>query len=54
MDQYNDSAVEASGDLVVTGDMQASESVARMVAYSSPYIFWLTVVGLSAGIVMLQ
>ena len=54
MDQYNERAVEASGDLAVSGEFQASESVSRMVAYSSQYIFWVTVVGLSAGIFLLQ
>ena len=54
MDTYRERAAQAPGDLTVAADFEASESVSRMVAYSSPYIFWVTVVGLSAGILMLQ
>ncbi len=54
MDQYNERAAEAPGDIAVTGDFEVNESVSRLVAYSSPYIFWVTVVALSAGILMLQ
>ena len=35
-------------------NLNENESVSRFVAYASPYLFWTTVVGLSAGLLMMQ
>ena len=34
--------------------LNENESMSRFVAYASPYLFWTTVVGLSAGLLLLQ
>lgn len=54
MDHVTDRAIEARGDTVRDSELNASEPMSRLVAYSSPYIFWATVVSLSAGILLLQ
>lgn len=45
-------SVPAAGHLASPNE-GANEGVYRFVAYSSGYLFWLTVIGLSAGIVLL-
>lgn len=59
MDRYEErsarlpaSATAAHSDVQAT--LHANESVSRIVAFASPYIFWVTVFGLSLGILWLQ
>ena len=49
VDQYTDRAARD-----ISGEVHASEPLSRLVAYSSSYIFWVTVVCLSTGILLLQ
>lgn len=35
-------------------ELHANEPISRLVAYSSQYLFWATVIGLSAAIGLLQ
>ena len=34
--------------------LNENESLSRFVAYASPYLFWITVVSLSTGLLLLQ
>ncbi len=44
----------ASEGVAQASELHASEPISRLVAYSSQYLFWGTVVGLSAAIGLLQ
>lgn len=57
MDRYDERNAPLRAGARNLGDLpelHASEPMSRLVAYSSPYIFWATVVSLSMGIVLLQ
>lgn len=47
MDKYSESASQAS-------ELHASEPISRWVAYSSQYLFWGAVIGMSAAFGLLQ
>ena len=49
-----DNSDERQGDLPVADLPVANEAVARFVAYSSQYMFWITVAAIAVGIVLLQ
>ncbi len=47
MDKFSEGAAQAS-------ELRASEPISRLLAYSSQYLFWGAVIGLSAAIGLLQ
>lgn len=47
MDKVSEGVAQAS-------ELHANEPISRLVAYSSQYLFWGTVIGLSAAIGLLQ
>ena len=53
-ERHTETPVRASKRVDMPGQLHASETASRLVAYSSPYIFWLTVIALSAAILLLQ
>ena len=58
MDRYDERHAEMPARASQAGDvpaqLHASESVSRVVAYTSPYVFWVTVAILSMAIILLQ
>ena len=58
MDKYGethpDALLRAARQDEMHTQIHASESISRLVAYTSPYLFWATVGGLTIGILLLQ
>ncbi len=59
MDRYEERPARLHGGATAArseehATLHASETVSRMVAFASPYIFWVTVFSLSLGILWLQ
>ena len=49
-----DTVPQMSRGVPVDSALHANETVSRLVAYASPYIFWVTVACLSIAIVVMQ
>ena len=45
---------DVDSDVPVYSELGESESLARFVAYSSQYLFWVTMAGIGLGFVLLR
>lgn len=56
MDQLNDAvaAKAAAREDIEFSELSANENVSKVIAYTSQYMFWVTVIVLSAGYLLIR